>query len=79
MLDSLYTFRSRVYYKFVGTDRVKKQNELLADVGIDTNFSNNISNEIRNKCRELGLNGWVISPFWNLIMMKHGMKHGINY
>lgn len=64
MLDSLHIFRCRIDYKFDSTDRVKKQNELLADVGIDTDFSNNISNDIRNKCRELGLNGWVISPFW---------------
>lgn len=33
------------------------QNKLLADVGIDTDFSNDSSKEIRNKCRELGLNG----------------------
>lgn len=64
MLDSLYMFRSLVDYKFAGKDRVKKQNELLLDIGIDIDFSNNISNGIRNKCRELGLNGWVISPFW---------------
>lgn len=64
MLDSLYMFRSLVDYKFAGKDRVKKQNELLMDIGIDIDFSNNISNGIRNKCRELGLNGWVISPFW---------------
>lgn len=63
-MDSLHIFRLRVEYKFAETDRVKKQNELLAGVGIDTDFSNNISNNIRNKCRELGLNGWVISPFW---------------
>ena len=64
MLDSLYMFRSLVDYKFVGKDRVKKQNELLMDIGIDIDFSNAISNGIRNKCRELGMNGWVISPFW---------------
>lgn len=64
MLDSLHTFRSLIEYKFVEADQVKKQNELLMDVGIDIGFSNDVSNEIRNKCRELGLNGWVISPFW---------------
>ena len=64
VLDSLYMFRSLVDYKFVGKDRVKKQNELLMDIGIDIDFSNAISNGIRNKCRELGMNGWVISPFW---------------
>ena len=64
MLESLYTFRCLVDYRFNGTDRVEKQNEFLADVWIDTDFSNNVSNKIRNKCRELGQNGWVISPFW---------------
>ena len=64
MLDSQYMFSSLVDYKFVGKDRVKKQNELLMDIGIDIDFSNAISNGIRNKCRELGMNGWVISPFW---------------
>ena len=48
MLDSLYMFRSLVDYKFVGKDRVKKQNELLMDIGIDIDFSNAISNGIRN-------------------------------
>ena len=62
MLESLYTFRCLVDYRFNGTDRVEKQNEFLADVWIDTDFSNNVSNKIRNKCRELGQNGWVISP-----------------
>ena len=64
MLESLYTFRCLVDYRFNGTDRVEKQNEFLADVWIDTDFSNNVSNKIRNKCRELGQNGWVISPVW---------------
>ena len=32
-------FRSLVDYKFVGKDRVKKQNELLMDIGIDIDFS----------------------------------------
>ena len=64
MLESLYTFRCLGDYRFNGTDRVEKQNEFLADVWIDTDFSNNVSNKIRNKCRELGQNGWVISPFW---------------
>ena len=60
----LHTFRCIIDYKFNGADRVQKQNILLTDIGIDTNFSNDIAIEIRNKCRELGLNGWVISPFW---------------
>ena len=57
MLESLYTFRCLVDYRFNGTDRVEKQNEFLADVWIDTDFSNNVSNKIRNKRRELGQNG----------------------
>lgn len=64
MSESLYTFRCLVDYKISGADRVEKQNELLTDIGIDTDFSNDVSNKIRNKCRELGKNGWVISPFW---------------
>lgn len=39
MLESLYTFRCLVDYRFNGTDRVEKQNEFLADVWIDTDFS----------------------------------------
>lgn len=69
MLTSEHTAReieqkARKVIGINGTDRVEKQNEFLADVGIDTDFSNNVSNKIRNKCRELGQNGWVISPFW---------------
>ena len=64
MTESLYVFRCLVDYMFGGADRVEKQNELLADAGIDTDFSNDVSNKIRNKCRELGKNGWAISPFW---------------
>ena len=57
MSESLYTFRCLVDYKLSGADRVEKQNELLTDIGIDTDFSNDVSNKIRNKCRELGKNG----------------------
>jgi hypothetical protein len=65
MPRSLYTFRCLIDYKSKGADRVQKQNALLTDIGIDIDFSNAVSVDIRNKCKELGLNGWVISPFWS--------------
>ena len=57
-------FRCIIDYKFEGKDQVQKQIDLLKDIGIDEKFSINVVGDIRNKCRELGLNGWVISPFW---------------
>ena len=38
MTESLYTFRCLVDYKLSGTEQVEKQNELLIDIGIDTDF-----------------------------------------
>lgn len=36
--ESLYTFRRLVDYKLSGTEQAEKQNELLIDIGIDTEF-----------------------------------------
>ena len=61
---SLHAFRCLVDYQFDGEDRIQKQHEFLTGIGINTDFSNEVSNNIRSKCKELGLSGWVISPFW---------------
>jgi hypothetical protein len=64
---SLHEFRLLVesqYNKFTDGNYIKIQEDMLKSSGIDPDFNNIKSNEIRQKCRFLGENGWVISPFW---------------
>ena len=45
-LASMFQFRLFVEMKSAGENRVKRQNELLSLIGVDTNFSNDLTNGI---------------------------------
>lgn len=63
-LASMFQFRLFVEMKSAGENRVKRQNELLSLIGVDTNFSNDLTNGIREKCKQIGESGWVLTPYW---------------
>lgn len=52
------------YEKLTDNDYIKKQNNLLKISGINKDLNNKRAKEIRIKCKFLGENGWVISPYW---------------
>ncbi len=45
-------------------DFIKKQKKLLKLSGITQSLSNKKADDIRTKCKFLGEEGWVTSPFW---------------
>ncbi|RCX07391.1 hypothetical protein DFR58_1548 [Anaerobacterium chartisolvens] len=64
---SLHEFRMIFEYNnenLSNKDFIKKQKKLLKLSGIGQSLSNKKASEIRIKCKYLGEEGWVISPYW---------------